>query len=242
MALTDIQCRNAKHKEDGKPSKLFDGHGLYLHITEKTKTWRLKYYLSGKEKLATVGQYPNVKLVEARKIADTMRDQAKQGIDPVEFRKKTKLDLIAQSLAEKTRAVTFKDAYDEWYKVKQKEWSHKHAQAIQMQFDMYLQPIANKALEEITPLDCIRLLKEIESQDKLATLDKTKRQLSQIMRYAVSSGKLASDPSRDISKEIFTKRKRACKLNCVNAHRLQFHQKRKFYEQHRSDQTQSNGC
>ena len=28
-------------------------------------------------------------------------------------------------------------------------------------------------------------------------------------------------------------RHRVCKLNCVNAHRLKSHQKRKFYEQHR---------
>lgn len=208
MALTDIQCRNAKPKNDGKATKLFDGHGLYLHVTEKTKTWRLKYYIGGKEKLATIGQYPSVKLADAKKIADTMRDQAKQGIDPVEYRKKTKQELIAQAQAEKIKAITFKDAFDEWYKVKQKEWSHKHAQAIQMQFNMYLQPIANKPLEEIKPLDCIELLKGIESQGKLSTLDKTKRQLSQIMRYAVSSGKLASDPSRDISKEIFPKRKK----------------------------------
>lgn len=208
MALTDIQCRNAKPKNDGKATKLFDGHGLYLHVTEKTKTWRLKYYIGGKEKLATIGQYPSVKLADAKKIADTMRDQAKQGIDPVEYRKKTKQELIAQAQAEKIKAITFKDAFDEWYKVKQKEWSHKHAQAIQMQFNMYLQPIANKPLEEIKPLDCIELLKGIESQGKLSTLDKTKRQLSQIMRYAVSTGKLNSDPSRDILKEIFTKRKK----------------------------------
>lgn len=209
MALTDLACKNAKTKADGKPVKLFDGHGLYLYVTEKSKIWRQKFYLGGKERLVTIGHYPKVSLAEAKKVADSMREQAKQGIDPVEFRKLSKQERIEKDKTAKTKAHTFADAFNAWYEFKESEWSPKHAQAMQSQFKNYFFPIAQKPVADITPLDCVHLLKSIEAQKKLSTLKKIKQQLGKILRYAVSTGKLPSDPSRDISNDIFTKAKKS---------------------------------
>jgi integrase len=79
---------------------------------------------------------------------------------------------------------------------------------MQSQFKNYFYPIAQKPVADITPLDCVHLLKNIEAQKKLSTLKKIKQQLGKILRYAVSTGKLPSDPSRDISNDIFTKAKK----------------------------------
>ena len=65
MALTNVVIRNSKPKD--KVYKLTDGGGMYLLVTPKgSKYWRMKYYINGKEKVASLGVYPEVSLIEAR--------------------------------------------------------------------------------------------------------------------------------------------------------------------------------
>ena len=90
MPLTDVQIRNAKPQE--KPYKMADGGGLHLYIAPTGgKLWRLKYRLHGKEKLLSIGAYPDVTIAEARKKRDEAKDLLKQDIDPSQFKKQTKL-------------------------------------------------------------------------------------------------------------------------------------------------------
>ena len=68
MALTDIKVKTAKPKE--KPYKLSDGGGMYLLInTNGSKYWRMKYRFAGKEKMLSIGVYPDVTLADARENA-----------------------------------------------------------------------------------------------------------------------------------------------------------------------------
>lgn len=65
MPLTDAAIRRAKPA--AKPQKLADGGGLFLFITVAgAKSWRWKYRVAGKEKLFTLGPYPDVSLPKAR--------------------------------------------------------------------------------------------------------------------------------------------------------------------------------
>ena len=73
MALTDPEIRNAKPGD--KPFKLYDAGGLFLLIQKNGgKWWRLKYRFAGKEKLLSMGAYPDVGLKEARKKRDAARE------------------------------------------------------------------------------------------------------------------------------------------------------------------------
>ncbi len=65
MKLTDTAVRNTKPTE--KTRKMFDGGGLYLLVNPSgSRLWRLKYRVSGKEKLLAIGAYPAVGLKAAR--------------------------------------------------------------------------------------------------------------------------------------------------------------------------------
>ena len=65
MPLSDTAIRNAKSQV--KPYKLYDAGGLFLIVTPAGgKWWRLKYRFEGKEKLLSLGTYPEVGLKEAR--------------------------------------------------------------------------------------------------------------------------------------------------------------------------------
>jgi hypothetical protein len=72
MALTDIQGCTAK--PGAKPYKLSDGGWLFLLVRPSgSKLWRMAYRFAGKEKLLSLGAYPQLSLKDAR----TKRDEAK---------------------------------------------------------------------------------------------------------------------------------------------------------------------
>src|ERR1700712_5408891 len=83
--LTQLKVQNAKHQ--GKPYKLADGLGLHLFVSPTAKLWRFKYRFLSKEKLLSIGPYPDVSLAEARLKRDEARAQLRQGIDPAAQKK-----------------------------------------------------------------------------------------------------------------------------------------------------------
>ena len=61
MPLTDTAIRGVKAAD--KPQKLFDGNGLFLFVAPSgVKSWRVKYRFQGREKLLTLGTYPQLSL------------------------------------------------------------------------------------------------------------------------------------------------------------------------------------
>ena len=89
MPLTDTTIRTAKPTE--KPYKLADEKGLFLLVSPNgSKWWRLKFRIDGKEKLLSLGVYPDTSLKKARSDRDTARSMLAEGIDPSLQRKATK--------------------------------------------------------------------------------------------------------------------------------------------------------
>lgn len=89
MALTDIKVKTAKPKE--KPYKLSDGGGMYLLInTNGSKYWRMKYRFAGKEKMLSIGVYPDVTLADARENAVKLGKSSLQDAIRVRQKKKKK--------------------------------------------------------------------------------------------------------------------------------------------------------
>lgn len=61
MALTAAEVNGAKVKVEGgqaKAYKMFDGGGLYLHVTEAgARLWRYQFRLDGKQNIASLGKF-----------------------------------------------------------------------------------------------------------------------------------------------------------------------------------------
>ncbi|WP_439955321.1 Arm DNA-binding domain-containing protein, partial [Klebsiella pneumoniae] len=71
-----------------KPNKLSDGGGLFLLIqSEDSKLWRQAYRFDGKQKLLSLGPYPQTSLSDARIARDANKKLLAQGIDPSAQRK-----------------------------------------------------------------------------------------------------------------------------------------------------------
>ena len=59
--LTEVQIRNAKPRE--RAYKLFDERGLFLLVMPTGgRLWRFRYRVANREKLISLGGYPDVPL------------------------------------------------------------------------------------------------------------------------------------------------------------------------------------
>jgi len=152
MPLTDTTIRNAKPTD--KPQKLFDGGGLFLFIPPSgAKSWRLKYRFQGREKLLTLGTYPQFSLKEARERSADAKKQLTGGIDPA-AEKKAK----AQSVQTSFTAVAL-----EWLENQKSVWSEDYANMTLQRLERNIFPfLGNQPINEITPPELLAVLRKIE--------------------------------------------------------------------------------
>jgi len=192
MKLTDPIIKAAKPKE--KPYKLSDGQGLILLIQPNgSKWWRYRYRINGKEKMLSIGTYPDVTLKKAREMRVTADDLLKQSIDPSQHRQEQKQ--IAAIAAENS----FESVARQWWN----HWKHarteRHADYVIRRLEADIFPvIGNKPIHGITAPTLLMAIKKIESR---GALDIAKRALStcgQVFRYAVGHGLAERNPAADI--------------------------------------------
>jgi len=192
MALTDIKIKTAKPRE--KAYKLFDGEGLYLHITPQgSKYWRLKYRFNGKEKLLALGVYDQVTLAEARTRRNEARNLLAKGIDP---------GLDKQEKKQSNRITTensFEVIAHEWHDKFSIKWSPKHSTRIIRQLEKDIFPwLGERPISEITPPELLKTLQRIECRGAVETAHRAHQTCGQIFRYAIVSGYAERDPSADL--------------------------------------------
>lgn len=181
QGLNETQVRNAKPKE--KPYKLSDGRGLTLLVNpDGSKWWRLRYILDGKEKMLSVGTYPDVSLSGAREKALELRRLVVAGDDPSLRRKEAKQQLKASVRG------TFKSVGEEWHAHKSKGWASETARKAREVLDDYLYPkIGPRAISELSSADVKPVLLYIhERGPRLAV--KARQYVNQIVDYAIQEG------------------------------------------------------
>ena len=88
--LTDEAVRAAASRD--KAYKLADSRGLHLHVSASgQKSWRYKYRFENKERLLTLGAYPEVSLADAREKRDEAKKILRDGRDPRHSAKRSRL-------------------------------------------------------------------------------------------------------------------------------------------------------
>ncbi|KFF72703.1 tyrosine-type recombinase/integrase [Pectobacterium sp. CHL-2024] len=193
MKLTARQVETAKPKD--KPYKLTDGAGLYLLVnTNGSRYWRLKYRYAGKEKLLSIGTYPDISLADAR----TKRGEAKKllanGGDPSEEKQVEKQAKIA--------AVnnSFKLIALEWHEHKRPNWSKGYAEDILEYLKKDIFPyLGKRPITDIKPKDMLDVLRKMEQRGVLDKLKKTRQACRQIFTYAIVSGRAEYNPVTDLA-------------------------------------------
>ncbi|MEE9910232.1 MAG: integrase arm-type DNA-binding domain-containing protein [Deltaproteobacteria bacterium] len=191
IPLSDMKVRTAKPKN--KPYKLSDNDGLYLLVTEKGgKWWRFKYRFEGKEKLLSLGTYPEISLADARQRRDEARKQVAKSIDPGAVRK-------SQKQAETEEKDTFEVIAREWHNRFTPTWTIGHAATIMDRMERDLFPwIGKRPIAEIKAPELLAAMRRVESRGALETAHRIRTIGGQVFRYAVSTGRAERDPSVDL--------------------------------------------
>jgi integrase len=188
MPLTDNTIRNAKAPE--KPVKLYDAGGLFLLVTPSGgKWWRFKYRVEGKEKLLSLGTYPETSLKAAREKRDEARKLLAQGIDPSAERKATKT----------AASETFEAIYREWLERFSPRWAPSHKENIIRRIEKDILPwLGARPIVELKAADLLAALRRIEARGALESAHRTKQAVGQVFRYAVATGRAERDPTADL--------------------------------------------
>ncbi|MHB0973339.1 MAG: tyrosine-type recombinase/integrase [Thiobacillus sp.] len=192
MALSDVAIRTAK--PGTKPVRMFDGGGLYLEVTPSGgKLWRLKYRFGGKEKLLSLGKYPDVGLKDARERRDEARKLLANEVDPGENRKQ-------QKAAKAERAAnSFEAVAREWIAKNTPTWAPTHTSKIVRRLEMYVFPwLGGRPIAEITAPELLAMARRIEGKGALETAHRALQNCGQVFRYAVATGRAERDPTGDL--------------------------------------------
>jgi hypothetical protein len=107
------------------PGMHADGDGLYLQVTKSgAKSWIYRFLIRGKRREMGLGSLTAVSLADARAAAAACRALRQRGIDPIQNRK---LERAQATLAD-AKAITFKQAAEEYIETHRAGWkSKRHA-------------------------------------------------------------------------------------------------------------------
>ena len=112
--LTELSIKQTKPKK--KQYKLTDGEAMYLRVySNGSKYWQLQYWFEGKQRIFSLGVWPDVSLKEARNKRYEAKKKIKEGINPLAEKKEIlkSLDFIQEK--EKFReSTTFQKVAEEW--------------------------------------------------------------------------------------------------------------------------------
>lgn len=188
MKLTDTAIRKALKVSDRQ--KLFDGGGLYLLIDPPRQPgWRLKYRIAGREKLLSLGVYPDVTLQLARRKREDARRLIASEIDPSEERKATR----------GTNAVTFRSVAEDWITRQAKTLAPETISIYRARLNSTLLPaFGSKPMTSIEPKDLLGVLRRIEDKGNHETAHRVRALYGRVARFAIATGRAERDASADL--------------------------------------------
>ncbi len=190
--MTDTAIRNAKVGD--KQRKLGDKRGLFLLIHPNgSKYWRMKYRYARKEKVLSLGVYPDVSLKDARERRDEARKLLSNDVDPNNIKKQTK------QLAREAIENSFESIAREWFGKHSPNWSGEHSKRVFRSLEKDVYPwLGDKPIAEITPPELLAVVCRIEERGALETAHRVLGYCGTVFRYAVATKRAERDPSGDL--------------------------------------------
>lgn len=198
--LTDTALK--KVKAEDKDLILSDGNGLQVKVRKSgSKLWNFNYYhpITKKRINMGLGKYPDISIVNARKLAQEARELVALGTDPKEHRDETLAFKRAQE------ELTLNKIALEWFEVKKQSLTKDYGEDIWRSLNKHVLSVIGKyPIGKINAPQVIKILKPIEAKGTLETVKRLCLYLRKIMIHAVNSGYINANPLAGIS-EVFKK-------------------------------------
>lgn len=182
MKLTVAAVKQAKPKE--KPYKMADGGGLHLYVTPAgSKIWRVKYRVEGREKLATLGRFPELSLADARIDLAALKAKLRVGQDPA-------------ADADSEGGPLLETVADEWYSKQKASWSEGYAKRTRQRLDKDIVPVLGKTpINSVTVKKVMFMLSQVESRGAVDMAHRLRGILDMIFRYAIVNEYTEKNPA-----------------------------------------------
>ncbi len=177
-----------------KPGRYMDGDGLSLLLTAPRKGyWVLRATINGRRRDIGLGPLDLVKLAEARELASDMRRDIQRGIDPIEERKRQKIEIL-----------TFKAAAEKVHTEQKATWKNGKHQ------DQWIKTLETYAFPKLGD----RLVNDIEGPlirevlldfwlEKPETARRVKQRIGVVLDWAYANGMRATEaPMRSLSRAL----------------------------------------
>ena len=204
--LTELSIKQSKPKD--KQYKITDGEGMFLRIYPNgSKYWQLQYWFEGKQKILSLGVWPEVSLKQAREkrfeAKKTLKDDKNVGINNLQIFNAG--DTWQEN--EKVKKTTFQKVFQEWFSRQSKNWTEKHSRGVESNLKMYVLPdIGETPIASITKQDIISTLRKIEAEGKYETCYRIRQKLEAIFTYAEIEDQCNGNPAKGLQ-QILTKPK-----------------------------------
>lgn len=191
--LTDRSLKAAikRASQAGKPQKIFDAKGLYLLVSPPSSPgWRLKFYFpAGREKLMSLGTYPEVTLKRAREKRDEAKRQLSDGIDPSALRKQEK----------HANVHTFEAVAREWLDKQEKRLAAATLVRDRSRLETFVYPVLGaKPIGKVTTAELLACLRTMEAKGIHESALRTRSLCGRIFRYAIATSRAEHDVAADL--------------------------------------------
>jgi integrase len=214
MALTDTEIKKAKAKE--KAYSLNDSGGFYLWITPAGgKLWRWAYRFDRKEKLMSLGKYPDVPLALARERHAEARKLLATGVDPMAQRK-------AAKTAEKTAVEnSFQSITTRWLEHWQEGKSPRHVDYVKRRMETDILPcLGARPIAEIEAPELVAMANAIQERGARDIAKRALETVGQVFRYGIAHGYSKRNPAAEIRPSDILKSTRKVNYARVDAREL----------------------
>ncbi|RRQ22959.1 site-specific integrase [Thiohalobacter thiocyanaticus] len=169
--------------------------GLCLQITPSgARSWVLRATVGSKRRDIGLGGYPDVTLAQAREKAREMREQIREGVDPVLQRKAARDALIAAQ----SKVITFDEAARRFIKAKVQEFRNpKHTAQWETTLQAYASPVIGRLPVDAVTLPHIVQIPEPIWTEKTETATRLRGRIESVLSWATVSGFRSGDnPAR----------------------------------------------
>jgi len=189
MPLSDTAIRNLKPRE--KPYKVADFDGLFVLVKPSgSRLWQFKYRIGGREKLLSIGPYPETSLAQARAKRDAARSMVANGVDPSEAKQEQKRRSQVQD------RVTFAAQAREYLdKIRREGRADMTMRKLEWLLGMAIDDLGERPIAEISAPEVLRCLRKVEARGTHETARRLRSTMGTVFRFAVASGIATTDPT-----------------------------------------------
>jgi len=186
MPLTDAQIKS--FKPENKRIRKSDRGGLFVDVMPSgKKVFRLAYRFADKQRTLVIGEYPTVKLADARLKAAEHKQSLREGINPNIKIEKPEPETKVQDVP------LWCDVAKDYLMLRQRSGAAlRTLQKLDRQIGVTIQSLGTRDISSITAQDVLSVVNPIAEKGQVENAHEIR---SQVFRYAAARGLVTHDPA-----------------------------------------------